>query len=295
MSIKLKDIGEFGLIDKITQNASLSASVIKGIGDDCAVIEYTKDKSLLYTTDMIIEDIHFKKRGTPPQAIGHKALAVNISDIAACAGIPKWAVVSAGIPANTSWAYISGINKGIRALAKKFKIDIVGGDTNLSEKIIISIALIGEVDKGKLTLRSGAKEKDVIVLSGALSNKPNHLTFNPRLKESRLLAKRFNVNSMIDISDGLLADLNHILNESNKGAIIYESLIPCNQKSGSVARVLNVGEQFELLFTMPCEEIRRLPAGFYPIGEIASKDSGIMYVTKDGKRNKLKPAGYKHF
>lgn len=292
---RLSDIGEFEFIKRISQKIRLSSSVVKGIGDDCAVVKYTKDNYLLLTTDMIIEDVHFKKRTTPPEAIGHKALAVNISDIAACGGIPKWALVSAGVSAQTRYDYIRAIFTGIKRLAGRFKIDIVGGDTNLSEKLTVSIALIGEVRKRELTLRSGAEDKDIILLSGPLKEIPDHLNFTPRLKEARYLVKNFKLNSMIDISDGLLSDLNHILEESKTGAIIYESLIPHKPKVASLYKLLNTGEQFELIFTLPRTELKRLPGRFYPVGEIVKGIKGIIYVTREGRRKRVLAKGYRHF
>lgn len=293
--MRLSDIGEFELIRRLSQRASLGPSVIKGIGDDCAVLKHTKDKYLLFTADMIIEDIHFKKRTARPQSIGHKALAVNISDIASCGGIPKWAVVSAGLPAQARYDYIKSIFTGMERLACRFKIDIVGGDTNLSKKIIISVALIGEVRKRDLILRSGAKDKDIILLSGPLKDIPEDLTFTPHLKEARYLVENFKVNSMIDISDGFLSDLNHILEESKTGAVIYQSLIPHQPGAGSNLRLLNTGEQFKLIFTLPRAQLKRLPKGFYPVGEIVRGRRGITYVTRDGKRKEVLPRGYRHF
>ncbi|NQT95891.1 MAG: thiamine-monophosphate kinase [Candidatus Omnitrophica bacterium] len=295
MKTRLSDIGELGLIKEISRNTRLSPSVIKGIGDDSAVIKHTKDKYLLYTTDMLIEDVHFRKGKASAQAIGHKALAVNISDIAACGGLPRWAVISAGVPSNSSYRFLKDIYKGIKGLADKFNIDIVGGDTNLSKKIIISISLIGEVEKRFLVLRQGAEKKDIIVISGAIKDKPDDLTFEPRLKQARMLVKNIKINSMIDISDGLLSDLNHVLEASRKGAIIYEPLIPHKPVSTPLIKALNRGEQFELLFTVPRREVKKLPQGFYPIGEITDKKSGIIYVNKRGKREKIEPAGYRHF
>lgn len=292
---RLTDIGEFEFIKRISQGIKLSSSVVKGIGDDCAVVKYTGDKYLLLTTDMIIEDIHFKRKTAPAEAVGHKALAVNISDIAACGGIPKWAVVSAGIPAQARYDYIRAVFTGIKRLAGRFKIDIVGGDTNLSEKLTVSIALIGEVRKRELTLRSGAEDKDTILLSGPLTRIPDHLTFTPRLKEARYLVENFKVNAMIDISDGFLSDLNHILEESKAGAIIYESLIPHKPKADSIYKLLNTGEQFELIFTLPRTELKRLPRRFYPVGEVVKGIKGIIYVTREGKRKRISPEGYKHF
>jgi thiamine-monophosphate kinase len=295
MDKRLRDIGEFKFIKKIGQILKRpSNSVIKGIGDDCAIIKYAKDKHLLFTTDMIIEGVHFNARTAMPEEIGYKALAVNISDIAACGGMPKWATVSLGVPSSIRYDYIKRVYKGMVNLASRFKIDIVGGDTNSSDKIIISIALIGEVEKNCLTLRSGAKDKDIVLLTGRLKKKPDDITFTPRLKEARYLVKNFKINSMIDISDGFLSDLSHILEESGKSAIIYESLMPLETNTPAMD-MLGIGEQFELLFTVPQREAKRLAEKFYPVGEIREKGRGITYVTRKGTRRRLGPRGYSHF
>ena len=145
--MKLKDIGEFGLIRKVAKVTKTSPSVIKGIGDDCAVLRHTKDKYILVTADMIIEDVHFRLKEATPQQIGRKAIAANISDIAACGGIGKWAVVSVGLSKDADLNFVNKIYAGIQKLASEFKIDIIGGDTNLSKKAVISVAIIGEGNK----------------------------------------------------------------------------------------------------------------------------------------------------
>ena len=290
---QLKEIGEFGFIEKISRMVKTGPSVIKGIGDDCAVLRYKKNKHLLFATDIIIEDIHFMKKASP-EAIGHKALAVNLSDIAACGGIPKWAVVSAGLPKDITFNYANRIFKGMSALSEKFNMDIVGGDTSLSKKIVISLAVIGETAKKKLVLRSGAKAKDIIVVTGPLKKRPDHLKFLPKIKESQFIVENLKPNSMIDISDGFLADLKHILKASGKGAIIYESLIPAKGGAENISTILRTGEQFELLFTMDARLIKKLPKGFYPVGEIRSA-KGITYINKEGKRKNIEPEGYSHF
>lgn len=294
MAERLKDIGECELIRRLKNLTNTSASVIKGIGDDCAVLKYTKDKYLLFTTDMIIEGVHFKK-GSRPESIGHKALAVNISDIAACGGIPKWAVVSIGMPQDTSYNYIRRIYIGIEHLSDKLRVDIVGGDTNASRQMVISVALIGEVKRNKLVLRSGARDKDIIFLSGHLTERPNHLTFMPQMKESQYLVENFHVNSMIDISDGFWTDLNHILSESKKSAIVYEALIPYRGEKRLLRNILNTGEQFKLIFTAARPQTDKLSRVFFPVGEITDERGGIIYVTKKGRGERALPAGYTHF
>ena len=141
--MKIKDLGEFALIDVLKKNMTVNKSVFKGIGDDCAVLQYKSNKYLLLTSDMIIEDVHFKKNNAPAWKIGHKAMAVNISDIAACGGKPKWAVVSIGLPRNTDALFVKKLYAGIEKISSKYDIVVVGGDTNASKKIHISIALLG--------------------------------------------------------------------------------------------------------------------------------------------------------
>ncbi|MBN1405720.1 MAG: thiamine-phosphate kinase [Candidatus Omnitrophica bacterium] len=298
--MKLKTIGEFGLINKISKITKIHPSVIKGIGDDCAVLKYTGNKYLLFTTDMILEGVHFKLKEAAPQQIGYKALAVNISDIAACGGIPKWAVVSAGFPKNTTVNFAEKLYKGMLSAASAFNVDIVGGDTNSSDKIVISVAMIGETDKSRLVLRSGAKKSDIIFITGSLKRAPDDLGFTPKIKESQFLINNFKINSMIDISDGLSSDLGHIINTSRKGARIYESLLP--YKGNFNESILSTGEQFELLFTVNRRCATRLQKAVKiknikvtPIGEITGDIGKITFITKNGKSRILTPSGYRHF
>lgn len=298
--MKLRDIGEFGLIEKIAKATKVSSSVIKGIGDDCAVLKYQKDKYLLVTTDMLIEGVHFSKNQATPQQIGHKAMAVNLSDIAACGGIGKWAVISAGLPKDTDLGFVEKLYSGIKKIASKFDIDIVGGDTNLSDRIVISIALIGEANKKNLLLRSGAKAGDAIFITGRLLRRPDDLGFMPKIEEANFLANNFKINSMIDISDGLLSDLGHILQESKVGACLYESLIP--HEGDSIMEALSSGEQFELLFTAEGKYTKRLlfkarmkKIKITAIGEVTDNKGKIIFVHRNGNKKEVKPKGYRHF
>ncbi|MFH0731420.1 MAG: thiamine-monophosphate kinase [Candidatus Omnitrophota bacterium] len=298
--MKLRDIGEIALINKIAALTKTPPSVFKGIGDDCAVLKYTKDKYLLVTTDMIIEDAHFRLDKASPEQIGHKAMAVNISDIAACAGKAKWALVSVGLPKDISVDFIKRLYLSMHKTASEFGISIVGGDTNFSKKMVLSVTLIGEVSKKRLALRSGAKDQDVIFITGALRPYPNDLGFSPRIKEAQFLADNFKINSMIDISDSLALDLWRILSESKKGAKIYESLIP--YEGASVKRALTTGEQFELLFTTAKKDAKRLLSSskkrkikITAIGEITNNAGRMVLVDRRGKESRLEPEGYEHF
>lgn len=300
--MKLKDLGEFNFIDRINKAVKLSGRVIKGIGDDAAVIRYAKDKYQLFTADMLVEGKHFYK-SDKAELVGKKAMSCNISDIAAMGGIPKFAVISVGLPGSLDLKYADGLYKGIKKAADMFGVDLVGGDTVGSGKIVINIALTGEVEKKNLTLRSGAKENDTIFITGYIggSIKFKHLNFTPRLKEARFLVNNFKINSMIDISDGLLADLGHILKESDKGAIIYENNVPVSKNASNFNSALRDGEDFELIFTLPAPAVDRLKK-IWPfktkiseIGRICGSRKGFFLVRKTGKAEKIKPAGFAHF
>jgi len=296
----LKNIGEFGLINRIKKSINTDASVIKGIGDDCAVLKLDRNKYQLFTCDMIVENTDFTLKDGP-FLIGRKSLAVSISDIAACAGLPRHCLVSLGISKNTSVEFVDEILKGMLSLAKKYSINLVGGDLSRARQLTIDVSLLGVVEKKNLVLRSGARIGDIIFVTGELGGSilGKHLRFTPRLKEARYLVKNFRVNSMIDISDGLTQDLGHILDESSTGAVIYEDLIPVSKQARNLNDALCGGEDFELLFTMSRLESRRLLAkganDFKAIGEITHKRYGLRLVDKRGKEKLIKPKGYRHF
>jgi thiamine-monophosphate kinase len=238
--------------------------------------------------------------------IGRKALACSVSDITAMGGIPKNAVISLGLPKNLAISFVKDLYRGICHLAGKFKINIVGGDTNRAEKIIIDVALLGEVEKQNLVLRSGAKTKDLIFITGSLKetlNTGKHLIFNPKIKESRFLVKNYRLNSMIDISDGLIQDLGHILEESHKGAVIYEKAIPKN-KNTSLKNALYSGENYELLFTLSPNQARsllkdkskgRVKFPVSNIGSIISLKNKLIFIDAKSKKSSLKIKGFRHF
>ena len=297
--MKLKKLGETGLIERL-------AKYVKGIGDDCAVIRISKKRYLLITIDMLLEDVDFKLKEATPYQIGWKSLACGLSDIASMGGAAKYAVVSLGLPGKLSVEFVDGLYRGIKALAKRFDVEIVGGDTNASKKLVIDVALLGFIQPDRLTLRSGAKPGDIICVTGVLGGSyksKRHLTFVPRLNEARSLVKNFRITSMIDISDGLSTDLNHIAKESGVGACVYEELIPLSKDAKNVSAALNEGEDFELLFTMPLREARRLArkglgsngVKITQIGEILDKKIGVKIIRPDGRVKDLKSKGFSHF
>jgi len=305
-SSTLTKIGEFGLIRMIEKLVKApNSSVVKGIGDDAAVLKWNKAKYLLFTCDMLIEDVHFRSNMRSSD-IGRKALACSISDIAAMGGLPKYAIISIGLPKNLKISFVRSLYNGINNIARRFKVDIVGGDTNRSKKIIIDVTMIGEVEKESLVLRSSAKANDLIFVTGALGGSfksGRHLTFIPRLQEARLLVKNYSLNSMIDISDGLAQDLGHILDSSDKGALVYERAIP-KHKSASIKEALYNGEDYELLFTLSNQQAHKLIDDIaakkikFPvtaIGQIIERKNGFTIIDSRGVRKPLKPRGFRHF
>ena len=292
-NMKISQLGEFALIDALEKFTPVFKEVIKGIGDDAAVLPYSKDKYLLLTTDMLAEDTHFT-RLMPPQLIGHKSLACNISDIAAMGGVPTFAVVSIGIPKNLPVRFIKEVYKGIQLVAQSFNVSIVGGDTIKTDKIVINIALLGLVEKKYLIRRDGAKPGDWIFVTGPLGGSfksGRHLNFIPRVRQARFLVEKFRPSAMMDISDGLAGDLNHILKASKVGARLDHASIP-RHKGVSFLQALNDGEDFELLFTLSPKRARLLMDWqakqrsfyFYPIGTI----------TKDVKE-RINSKSFTHF
>lgn len=296
-------LSEFELIDEIKKSAVSNKDVIYGIGDDTAVLRQDGSKYLLLTTDMFCEGVHFQK-GVPARGIGHKALACNLSDIAAMGGVPKYAVVSIGLPRKIPPAFVTELYCGINALARIFNVAIVGGDTIASKGLIVNIALTGEIEKKDLVLRKGASAGDRIFVTGPLGKawKTNkHLSFIPRINQARFLVEHFKPSAMIDISDGLVGDLGHILELSRAGAILSEDEIPINQ-GAKLRDALYDGEDYELLFTLNPSTAKALMSWqeskrkwfFYPIGTI-EKSKGLRLIKKDKSKENLEITGFTHF
>lgn len=307
---------EFELIEKLARSLPTNKSVVTGCGDDCAVIDLgLPNKLLLFKTDAIVEGIHFKI-DAPPEKIGHKALARCLSDIAAMGGTPTTALITIALPKMYDPAFIEGIYSGINALARKHDVAISGGETTTNpERILLSVALLGTVPRGKAVLRSGAEPGDAIFVTGELGGSiaSRHLDFEPRLTEGRWLADHFHLHAMIDLSDGLAGDLRHILKASRVGAELLTSSIPISRvaklasKAESPAKppllaALTDGEDFELLFTVAPKDAVALLDSWkkqFPklaltcIGKITAGE-GITLRDKTGARP-LKAHGYEHF
>ncbi len=309
-------MNEFELIARLTHTLPTNESVVTGAGDDCAVLDLSvPDKLVLFKTDAVVEGIHFT-RETPPEKIGRKALARCLSDIAAMAGTPTAALVTIALPQDFDPEFVGRIYDGMNILAREHNVAIVGGETTTNpERILISISLIGTVPHGKQILRSGAKPGDAIFVTGELGGSlaEKHLDFEPRLAEARWLAEHFSIHAMMDLSDGLGGDLQHILKASGVGAELLKTAVPVSRAAKvrakanpaakpAFAAALTDGEDFELLFTVASQDAvklldtwkRRFPGlKLSCIGKIVAGD-GILIRDKGGS-HKLAARGYEHF
>jgi thiamine-monophosphate kinase len=298
--MKVEDIGEFGIIDRIRKQLHADASVVRGIGDDCAVIDTGEAAYTLLTCDMIVAGVDFEP-GERPRMIGRKALAISLSDIAACGGVPRYALGSLGLPKRFPVKSVDDLYKGMEKLAREYGVSIVGGDISSASALTISLSLQGTVEKKKLVTRSGARDGDVIFVTGSFggSIQGKHLAFTPRLRESRFLVDNFRLHAMIDCSDGLAADLNHILEASKAGCVLFEPLIPQSKSSAGIKDALFSGEDFELIFPASKTEAKRIIAAngfeFHPIGSVTRFSSGMRIIGEDDVARNLPPKGYRHF
>ena len=269
----IKDLGEFGLIDHLTKDiVPVHKSTVKGIGDDAAVLDY-KNKQVVVTTDLLLEGIHFNLVYTPLKHLGYKAVVVNLSDVVAMNAIPKQITVSLGLSSRFSLEMLEEIYEGIRLACETYKVDLIGGDTSASlTGLTISITCIGEGEKDKLVYRSGAKDTDIICVTGDLGAAYMGLQLLEREKkvledvegaqpdftgyeyvlekqlkpEARLdiiqtlREKDIPLTSMMDISDGLSSELLHICKQSECGCRIYEDRIPIDYQTAKLAEEFNM-------------------------------------------------------
>lgn len=330
--MKLSDIGEFRVISSIRSDLKdFQKEVIVGIGDDTAAIKVSGEKLLLFTSDSLVEDVHFKWDYTSPFQVGWKALVVNISDVAAVGGNPTHCLVSLALPSDTERNLVREVYRGLKKAASKYRVGIVGGDTVRAPSFIITVSLLGEVKRENIVLRSGAKPGDLIYVTGQLGSSgaglaclkaPNwkvkpeirqflikkHLMLSPRLVEGQKIASSQIATSMIDLSDGLASDLHRLAEESKVGAVLWEDEFPTALATEQLAKVMGKsllewilygGEDYELLFAVPPNKKEELKQTLsFPhtlIGEIVDRDQGIYLKKRGGNRTKIEDRGYNHF
>ncbi|OQZ01011.1 MAG: hypothetical protein B6D35_04165 [Candidatus Brocadia sp. UTAMX2] len=305
-------MGEFSFIEWIRKRQKRRRDVVLGIGDDCAVINVSSDRLCLITTDMLVDGTHFDLKKCTVQDVGRKAIACSISDIAAMGCQPTVAVISICFPDHTTEAFARKLYKGIWDIADTYHIEIVGGDIISGRSpFCINVTMLGRNDGLKPIRRSGARVGDAILVTGMLGGAilGKHLSFEPRLKEGVALNKNFSIHAMIDISDGLTADLNHILEESGVGAVLYEDQIPVSPAAVELSvetghtplyHALSDGEDYELLMTVsPAQAKKIVSSGLLGdvkvscIGEIVRGRSVRMKFSA-GAIRRIKPHGYEH-
>jgi thiamine-monophosphate kinase len=302
---------EFDLIAQIRRGVPSSRRLKVGIGDDAAVIDWSVHPDCLVTVDMLMEGVDFTFDTATPEQIGRKALAVNLSDIAAMAGRPVACVVAVALPREGGFELGQRLSAGLQALAAEFDVALAGGDTNTwNGPLVLSITVLGEPTGRGPVLRSGARPGDWICVTGPLGGSllGHHLDFTPRVREAQALHQATTLHSLIDISDGLAADLGHILDESRVGALLDAPEIPISPAARELSQrdgrspldhALADGEDFELIFTLPPQEGARLvanpPAGVavYRIGEITAEPRRELRMA-DGTTGLLSDRGWKH-
>ena len=325
---EISELGEFGLIDRLTEGLEIkNRTTLRGVGDDCAVLEY-KDSEVLVSTDLLVEGIHFDLTYVPLKHLGYKSAVVNFSDIYAMNGRPQQIVVTV--------EHIEELYAGLRLACDLYGVDLVGGDTTTSRSgLVISITVIGSGEKDRIVYRDGARDTDLICVTGDLGSaymglqllerekvaSAGRADFQPdfggkeylierQLKpEARrdvieALAKAGIVpTAMMDISDGLSSELLHICKASHTGCRVYEDRIPIDYQTAVMAEELNMnlvtaamngGEDYELLFTVPLhahEEIKKIQ-GVRVIGHITRPELGCAMVTRDGNEMEIRAQGW---
>lgn len=321
---------EFHFIDQIKPKQIHQASLIEGIGDDAALIRQKPEMEQIICMDTMVEGVHFTTGTMSPYQIGYKALAVNISDIAAMGGIPTYYLVSIAIPKRWNEADLLSIYDGMAMLASKYKMDLIGGDTvSTTDLLTITVTVLGEIEKGRHLLRSNARPGDIVFVTGTvgdsaagldllLRNEEQNFTETendlikkhqypqPRVEIGRILAAMPRV-SLNDISDGIASEANEIAKASQVTVVIDEDCLPLSNaittynKSRSIEWALYGGEDFELIGTMPksdwedvynqCEE-----NGFVitKIGTVSEGPEKVL-LNKNSKGYILDKKGYNHF
>jgi thiamine-monophosphate kinase len=332
----VRDIGEFPLIERIKRllPAGPTVGVVAGIGDDTAALKVAPRHLLLATCDVQVEGVHFLLDKTTPEMIGRKTLAVNISDVAAMGGVPRYALISLGLPPETPVEFVDGLYAGFRVVAEQFGVDIVGGNLAKSRQLFIDVTLLGEVEPDRPMYRGGARIGDRIIVTGspgesggglallldpALSCPPDvaerllarHQAPTPRVSAGRAVATSGAAHAMIDVSDGLVGDLGHVCEASGVGAVLWSEELPVSDDLRTLGAatgrdprdwLLFGGEDYELLVVVEreradevVESIRARGVAATVIGKIVDPERGIVLREADGRERKIERGGYTHF
>ena len=323
--MRLKELGEFGLIDRIARQVHNSPAVVLGIGDDAAALLPTPGTLTLITSDMLLEGVHFDLSFCDPQSLGRKSLSVNLSDLAAMGAKPRQFLLSIALPKTISLEFVDGFMAGIMEQAERFGVTLVGGDTCASlGGLAISITALGEQLPERVVRRSGAAPGDLVCLTGTVGDAAaglnelrqggrqgflvaRQLDPQPRVAAGMALAEAGLVSAMIDVSDGVLGDLTHICELSGVGARLELGELPLSDEyraacgADPYALALSGGEDYELLFCIPREKsleaenlLKTLSLRFSVIGEIV-EGSAVQPVLPGGGAYQPEQRGFDHF
>ncbi len=319
---------ETDLVRFLQRRFPAGGGVRVGIGDDAAVLRGSPGCDWVVTSDLLVENVHFLRPAQPARAVGWKALARSLSDIAAMAAHPRYALVALAVPAATPASWVKEFFAGVAALARRHRVQVVGGDFSSAAQVVAEVQVMGEVQRGRALLRSGARPGQAIFVSGRLGTSAlgalcvrarlgskalpvrralrAHFYPQPRLKLAEALARR-GASALIDLSDGLSTDLHHLCEASGVGARLYVERIPTVKLPGPLARrlrtnalelALHGGEDYELLFTLPATKAARLPRSLagVPLTRIGetTKERGVVLV-EHGRRRRLEARGWDHF
>ena len=314
---------ELRLIERIRRASKLrGAKPAHGIGDDSAILDLPRGHEILVTTDFSLEGIHFRREWHPADSVGHRCLARGLSDIAAMGGTPLAAFLSLALPADLPQRWVDRFFEGFLKLAKQYSVQLAGGDTAQSPRgILADIIVVGSTPKGAAILRSGAQPGDFLYVTGTLgaslaalqqlrrgkklqpAKYPRHFYPDPRLAVGQFLREHKLASAMIDTSDGLSTDLRHICDESRVGAVVDEIVLPALYTDRNFHNALHGGEDYELLFVVPPDKVKRLPYNGgrlqitgVPVTRIGgiTRDRAIKLWKPDGTTRSLGPQGWQH-
>jgi thiamine-monophosphate kinase len=296
--MKMRDIGEDRLLDQLLPYLPVARKiVVAGPGDDCAVVEpQHRRKLLVLKTDCVIEGVHFL-RGTNALDVGWKAMMRPLSDFAATSAVPQFALITLMAPEQTEVAWVKELYRGLRRAAKRFKVNIVGGETSsIPGPIAISTSVVGFVERDRCVSRRGGKQGDDLFVTGRLGGalKQKHLLFIPRIAESRWLTRNFSIHAMMDLSDGLGTDLPRLAAASKVGFKIQMENLPLI-RGAKINDAISEGEDYELLFAVSPRDHSRLQRAWakkfpnLPLTRIGSLNR------KSKTENQKLPGGYVHF
>jgi thiamine-monophosphate kinase len=333
--MELKEIGEFGFIRRVSRGCLIRPEgVTRAIGDDAAAFVIPSGDLTLVTTDLLVERVHFLRNATTPFNLGHKTMAVNLSDIAAMGGVPREAFISTAIPEGCAVEYLDELYEGMKKLAARHDVNILGGDTTSSmADLVLNVTVIGHVARDEALYRSGARPGDAVCVTGTVGDSRAGLHFvleggqppdgpmrtlfdahilpRPHLEEGQFLASTKAATAALDVSDGLSSDLSHIIEESGVGIRLHADRIPisaalrefCARLNRDPIRfALSGGEDYVLAVTVAPDRLDEVSRGFaarfgrplHCIGE-ANGSGRFELVMPDGQVETVAPTGWDHF